>query len=99
MNWISIKFIQDDRETEKFPSKYVLADEENDKHRSSFKVKSLFQIMYYHATHGKHKTKTHVMNAHAIYEKYKSRELIAAFNKQYMWISYKSIKSQWSNLA
>ena len=40
----------------KFPSEYELDDKENDRHRSSFKVKSLFQIMYYHGIHGWHKT-------------------------------------------
>ena len=55
--------------------------------------------MHYHATHGRHKTQTHVLNAHTVCEKCKSRELITAFNKQCMCISYKSIKPQWSNLA
>ena len=55
--------------------------------------------MHYHATHGQHKTQTHVLNAHAVCEKCKSRELITAFNNQCMCISYKSIKSQWSNVA
>ena len=65
----------------KFPSEYELDGEKNDRHRSSFKLKSLFQIMYYHATHRRHKTQTHVMNAQTVYEKYKSRELVTAFNK------------------
>ena len=47
--------------------------------------------MYYHATHGQHKTQTQVMKAHIVYDKFKSRELITAFNKQCMYISYKSI--------
>ena len=55
--------------------------------------------MHYHATHGRHKTQTHVLNAHTVCEKCKSRELITDFNKQCMCISYKSIKPQWSNLA
>ena len=50
--------------------------------------------MYYHATHGQHKTQTQVMKAHIVYDKFKSRELITAFNKQCMYISYKSIQSQ-----
>ena len=61
---------------------------------SSFEIKSLFQIMFYHATHGQHKTQTQVMKAHIVYDKFKSRELITAFNKQCMYISYKSIQSQ-----
>ena len=32
-------------------------------------------------------------------KKCKSKELITAFNKQSMYISSKSLKSQWSNLA
>ena len=39
-----------------------------------------FQIMHHHATQGRQKTPMHVMNAHKIYEKCKSRELITAFN-------------------
>ena len=50
-------------------------------------------------THGRHLTQTHYMDAHAVYERCKSRELVATFNKQCMCISYKLIKSQWSNLA
>ena len=50
----------------------------------------LKQIMYYHASHGRHKTQTHVMSAHTVYGKYKNRELINAFNKQCMCISHKS---------
>ena len=55
--------------------------------------------MYYQVTYGKHKTPLHVMNAYAIYEKCRSRELITAFDKQGTCISYKSIKTQRSNLA
>ena len=47
--------------------------------------------MYYYVAGTKHK---HVMNAHTVYEKCKNIELITAFNKQYMCISYNSIKSQ-----
>ena len=32
--------------------------------------------MYCYATHKRHKTQTHAMNARAVYEKFKSRELI-----------------------
>ena len=99
MTWSRVKFIQDDCETDKFHSEYELNEEENDRHRSSFKVESLFQIMYYHATHERHKKQTYVMNAHTLYEKCKSRELITAFNKPRLCISCQSIKSQWYNLA
>ena len=90
MDWSRVTFIQDDWETDKFPSEYELDDEESDRHSSSFKVKSLFQLMYYNASHGQHKAQTHVMSAQTVYEKYKSRELITAFNKQPMCISNKS---------
>ena len=38
------------------------------------RTKSLFQIMHYHVTKGRQKTPLHVMNAHAIYERCKSRD-------------------------
>ena len=65
----------------------------------SFKVKSLFQIIYYQATDGRHKTQTHIMNAHTVYDQCMSRKLITAFNNQCMCINYKSINSQWFNLG
>ena len=89
-SWSRLKFIQNNCETDKFPS------EVSHINFPSFKVKSLFQIMYYHVAGTKHK---HVMNAHAVYEKCKNIELITAFNKQYMCISYNSIKSQWSSFG
>ena len=76
MNWSRLKFIQDDFETDKLPIEYKFDDEEIDRHRSSSKVKFLFQIMYCYATHKRHKTQTHAMNARTVYEKFKSRELI-----------------------
>lgn len=90
MDWSRVIFIKDDYKTDKFPSEYELDDEESDRHSPPFKAKSIFQIMYYHASHGRHKTQTHVMSAHTVYEKYKNRALINAFNKQCMWISHKS---------
>ena len=92
------KNIKVDCKTDKVRSDYELDDEGNDRHKSSFKVKSLVQIMYYHATYGRHKKKTLVIILHTVYEKCKSRELTTAFIKQCMCISYK-VKSQWSNLA
>ena len=68
----------------KIPSEYELDNEENGKHRFSFKVKPPFQIMYYH---GRHKIQTHAMNVRKVYEKCKSRELIIVFNKRCMCIS------------
>ena len=99
MNRSRVKLIEDDCEIDECVNEYNLDDEENDKHQSSMKVKSLFQIMYYHATHDRHKTPMHVMNAHTIYEKCRSKKLITTFNKQCMCINYKSMKIQRSNLA
>ena len=99
VTWSRIGIIQDDSEIDKFHSEHELNDEEIDWHRSSFKVESLLQIMYYHVTHGRHKKQRNIMNAHTWYEKCKSRELSTAFKKQCLCISYKSIKFQWSNLA
>ena len=100
INWVRVKFIQDICEIDKFPSEHKLDDdEENDTHMSSFNLKSLFQVIYYHAAHGRHKTQRHVINAHPVYEKCMSRELIVAFNKHCMCISYKSIKNYWFNLV
>ena len=33
------------------------------------KTKSLFQILYYHVTKGRNKSRLHVMNTYAIYER------------------------------
>ena len=41
---------------------------------------SLIQIMHYNINHERKKTSLHIMNASAIYEKCKSRELIISFN-------------------
>ena len=56
------------------------------------KAKSLFQILHYHVSGGRQKTPVHVMNAHAIYERCRSRELITSFNRQSTCISYISMK-------
>ena len=92
VTWSRIGIVQDDFEIDKFHSEYELNDEENDWHRSSFKVESLLQIMYCNVTHGRHKKLTNIMDAHTLYKKCKSRELSTAFNKQCLCISYKSIK-------
>ena len=63
------------------------------------KAKSLFQILHYHVSGGRQKTPVHVMNAHAIYERCRSRELITSFNRQSTCISYKSMKLLRQNLA
>ena len=78
---------------------FEFEDEEDKRHEFSLKLKSLFQIMYCQVTLGKHKTPLHATNANAIYEKCMSRKLISAFNKQGTCTSYKSMKTQSSNLA
>ena len=65
----------------------------------SLKIKSLFQILYYHIHKGRKKTPLHLINAHAIYERCKSRELITAFNKQSVCVSYKVMKQEINDLA
>ena len=63
------------------------------------RTKSLFQILYYHVTKGRKKIPLHVMNAHAIYERCRSRELTTSFNRQSICISYKVMKKLRKNLA
>ena len=53
------------------------------------KILSLIQIMHYNINHGRKKTPLHIMNASAIYEKCKSRELITSFNRAGLCVSYK----------
>ena len=65
----------------------------------SLKIKSLFQILYNHVTRGRKKTPLQLINAHAIYERCKSRELITAFNKQSCCVSYKYMKQHRMDLA
>ena len=80
----------------------TVVEAENEREGSSrlvLQIKSLFQVVYYQITHGRHKTPMQVTNAHAIYEKCRSRELITAFNKQSACISYKSMKLQRTSLA
>ena len=55
--------------------------------------------MYYHVTEGRSKTSLHVMNAHAIYEHCRSRELTTSFNRQSTCISYKEMKELRNDLA
>jgi hypothetical protein len=63
------------------------------------KIHSLFQIMCYNLQSGTMKTPLHIMNAHAIYEKCKSRELITSFNRTGMCVSYKQLRSYRTDLA
>ena len=60
---------------------------------------SLIQIMHYNINHGRKKTPLHIMNVSAIYEKCKSRELITAFNRAGLCVSYKEIQKHRNNLA
>ena len=63
------------------------------------KIKSVIQIIFYVLNQGKQKTPFHIMNANAIYEKYKSRQLITSFNQVGISVSYKGIRQHRSNLA
>ena len=63
------------------------------------KILSLIQIMHYNINHGRKKTPLHMMNVSAIYEKCKSRELITAFNRAGLCVSYKEIQKHRNNFA
>ena len=56
------------------------------------KIKSVIQIIFYVLNQGKQKTPFHIMNANAVYEKCKSRELITSFNRVGISVSYKCIR-------
>ena len=62
-------------------------------------IKSLFQLIYYNIHNSKKKTPLHIMNSSAIYEKYKSRELLTSFNRLGLCTSYKEAKLHKNNLA
>ena len=63
------------------------------------KIMSLFQIMCNNLHRGRMKTPLHVMNAHTIYEKCKSQELITSFNRTGICVSYKQLKNDRTDLA
>ena len=49
--------------------------------RKITKLKALYQIMYYNVHNGRRGTPLHLMAAHNIYDKCKSRELITSLNR------------------
>ena len=54
----------------------------NDQHkRLNLKMKAIFQILFYQVVRGRKNTPLHILNAHAVYEHCRSRELITAFNR------------------
>ena len=63
------------------------------------KIKSLFQIMYYNLHYGGQSTPFHIMNAHAIYEKCRSKEIITQQNRLGLSVSYNTTQKYRSNLA
>ena len=63
------------------------------------RTKYLFQIFYYHVTKGRNKTPLHVMNAHAIYKRCRSRELITSVSRHSISISYKTVRELRKDLA
>ena len=56
--------------------------------KKMLKANSLFQCMFYMANNGRKKVPMHVMLAHAIYDKSKSRELITSCNNLGFCVSY-----------
>ena len=67
--------------------------------RKITKLKALYEIMYYNVHNGRRRTPLHLMAAHNIYEKYKSRELITSFNGIGVCISYNEIQRERKSLA
>ena len=59
--------------------------------RKIAKLKALYQIMYYNVHNGRHRTPLHLMVAHNIYDRCKSRELITSLNRTGVCISYNEI--------
>ena len=81
-------FLEDDIDTER-----------KNENINFIKVISLYQIIFYILHTGKKKTSLHLMTAHAIYEKCKSRELITTFNHIGVCDSYRQVQKARSNLA
>lgn len=79
-----VDFDQDDDET--------AADCNNSKpaqnRQQAVQLYTLLQIIYYNIFHGQQKTPLHMMTAHSIYDKCKSKELITSFNRLGLSISY-----------
>ena len=67
---------------------------ENRQHkRLNLKMKAILQILFYQVAYGHKNTPLHILNAHAIYEHCRSRELITGCNRQGGSVSYKTMKS------
>ena len=62
--------------------------------RKITKLKALYQIMYYNVHNDRRKTPLHLMAAHNIYDKCKSRELITSLNRIGVCISYNEIQRE-----
>ena len=67
--------------------------------RKITKLKALYQIMYYKVYNGRRRTPLHLMAAHNIYDKCKSRELIKSLNRTGVCISYNEIQRERKSLA
>ena len=63
------------------------------------KINSLFQIIYCNLHNGRQSTPFRIMNAHSIYEKCRSKEIITQQNRLGLSVSYNKIKQYRSNLA
>ena len=72
----------------------------NDQHkRLNLKMKAVSQILFYQVIYGHKNTPLHILNAHAVYEHCRSRELKTSFNKQGCSVSYKTMKTMRADIA
>ena len=62
-------------------------------------MKAIFQILFYQVVHGRKNSPLHILNAHAVYEHFRSRELITTFNRQGCSVSYKTMKTMRADIA
>ena len=93
--------VSTDEDIESFDEAYDEADKNTKQSQilHTAKIMSLYQVMCYNIHHGRMKTPLHVMNAHAIYEKCRSRQLLTSFNRTGLCVSYKQIKKYRTDLA
>ena len=60
--------------------------------RKVTKIKSLYQMMLYNVHNGRKKKLLHLMAAHNVYDKCKSRELITTLNRIGVCVSYNEVQ-------
>lgn len=78
----------DQKDIEKDDEDDTDCDDKATQKQNSVQLHSLFQIIYYEMFHGQRKTPLHMMTAHSIYDKCKSKELITSFNRLGLSTSY-----------